>query len=111
MATSDKKMGEGHFGAAHAGQFDSLVKLCKEHPGYGLLACSIAERFDPRASVDCEKATNLVTMLCRRLAENESEALAAVLHQLSKFRDVGALSELDAAALMSHAYDLSSVRS
>ena len=47
MATSDKKMGEGHFGAAHVGQFDSLVKLCKEQPGYGLLACSIAERFDP----------------------------------------------------------------
>lgn len=111
MATSDTKMGEGHVGAAHAGQFDSLVKLCDEYPGYGLLACSIAECFDPRASVDSEQATNLVTMLCRRFAENESEALAAILHQLSKFRDVGALSELDAAALISNAYALGGVRS
>jgi hypothetical protein len=110
MATSDKKMGESHVGAAHAGQFDSLVKLCNEYPRYGLLACRIAERFNPHVSVDSEQATYLVTMLCRRLAENESEALAAVLHQLAKFRDVGALSEFDAAALMSNAYDLKSVR-
>ena len=82
------------------------MKLCNEYAGYVLLACSIAERFDPRAPADCEQATYLVTMLCRRLAENESEALAAVLHQLPKFRDVGALSELDAAALMSDANDL-----
>ena len=111
MATSDKKMAEGRVGAAHAGQFDSLVKLCKEHPGYGLLACSIADRFDPRAITDSEQAIHLITMLCRRFAENESEALAAILHQLSKFRGMGALSELDTAALISNAYALGGVKS
>jgi hypothetical protein len=111
MSTSDKKMAGGRIGAASAGQFDSLVKLCKEHPGYGLLACSIAERFDPRAITDSEQATHLITMLCRRFAENESEALAAILHQLSKFRGMGALSELDTAALISNAYALGGVKS
>lgn len=101
MATSDKKMGKSHVIATHAGEFDSLVNLCNEHPGYGLLACSIVERFDMHAVIDSEQTASQVTMLCRRFAENESEALAAVLHQLSKFRDMGALSEFDTAALRS----------
>lgn len=89
-------------------QSDSLAKLRSDHPEYGLLACTIAERFDPRAVVNADLATSVIVMLCRRLAENEAAALISFLHHLDKFHEIGALTLRDVQTLKASVKALSS---